>query len=53
METMEMSQLGRAGASIGNELGYKRGVEDTLAKVSKWLDEETLDYVKEELLGGK
>ena len=55
METTEAYQLGRAGASISQELGYKRGytqgVEDTLQRVSDWIDEETLDYVRERLLG--
>lgn len=31
--------------------GYAQGVEDTLQRVSDWIDEETLDYVRERLLG--
>lgn len=38
---------------IGYSRGYEQGVEDTLQKVSKWLDEETLDYVRESLLEAK
>ena len=55
METLNAEQLGRAGAGIAEEIGYKRGytqgVEDTLQRVSDWIDEETLDCVKERLLG--
>ena len=54
METIEAYQLGRAGAGISEEIGYNRGyaqgVEDTIQRVSKFIDEETLDYIKEELL---
>lgn len=32
------------------EASYKRGVIDTLNIVSKWLDEETIDAVREKLL---
>lgn len=57
METINVSQLGRAGVSIAEKIGYKRGytkgVEDTLQRVNDWLDEETLDYVKELLLDEK
>lgn len=57
METISAEQLGRAGAGIAEEIGYKRGytqgVEDTLQRVSDWVDEETLDYVRERLLNEK
>lgn len=55
MEEIKAEQLGRAGAGIAEEIGYKRGytqgVEDALQRVSDWIDEETLDYVRERLLG--
>lgn len=57
METINVEQLGRAGAGIAEEIGYKRGytqgVEDTLQRVSDWIDEDTLDYVREMLLDDK
>lgn len=57
MEIIEAHQLGRAGAGISEKIGYERGyaqgVEDTLQQVGGWIDEDTLDYVKEQLLGGE
>lgn len=55
METIKVEQLGRAGVEIAQEMGYKdgykQGVEDTLQRVNNWLDEDTLAYVREQLLG--
>lgn len=55
METIKAEQLGRAGVGIAQEIGYKdgykQGVEDTLQRVNNWLDEDTLAYVREQLLG--
>lgn len=30
--------------------GYTQGVDDTLQRVSDWIDEETLQYVREMLI---
>lgn len=55
MEAIKAEQLGRAGVGIAQEIGYKdgykQGVEDTLQRVNNWLDEDTLAYVREQLLG--
>lgn len=32
--------------------GYRRGVDDALMRVSNWVDEETVQYVRDILLGG-
>lgn len=32
---------------VAYKRGYQQGVEDALYRVSDWVDEETLDYVKE------
>ena len=32
------------------QLGYKAGIAQTLQRVSKWLDEDTINSLQEELL---
>lgn len=50
MEKLNVEQLGRAGIGIAEKIAYKKGVEDTLEYVSKFLDEDTIEAVKEMLL---
>lgn len=48
MKEINVEQLGRAGAGIAEEVGYKAGAKAVIEKVSKWLDEDTIESLKEE-----
>lgn len=55
MNKTKTEQLLKVSDSLAEEVGYYRGyvngVEDTLQRVSDWIDEDTLEYVRERLLG--
>lgn len=48
METIRAEQLGRAGVGIAEEIGYKNGARDVINRVSNWLDEDTINELREE-----
>lgn len=48
METIRVEQLGRAGADIAEEIGYKNGARDVINRVSNWLDEDTINELRKE-----
>ena len=50
MEKLNVEQLGRAGIGIAEKIAYKKGVEDTLDYVRKFLDEDTIQATRELLL---
>lgn len=48
METISVENLGRAGVGIAEEIGYKNGARDVIERVSNWLDEDTINELREE-----
>lgn len=52
MEENKAEQMGRAGASVAEEIGYKagykQGVKDVISEVSSWLDEDTITALEEQ-----
>lgn len=50
METIKAEELGRSGVGIAEKIGYKNGAEEVINRVSKWLDEDTIEVLREEFL---
>ena len=48
MKTIKVEQLGRAGVGIAEQIGYKAGAKAVIQRVSKWLDEDTIQSLYEE-----